>query len=62
MWHGRVLVQRSLRFATQVGTEEPTHQDSVIVFHASDWDAALERAIDLGYCGADQVDRAEASR
>ena len=39
----------SLRFATNVGDEVPTHEDSVIVFRASDWDVALQRAVGLGY-------------
>jgi hypothetical protein len=45
---GESWFSASFRFATHVGAEERTHDDSVIVFHAIDWTALPERAIDLG--------------
>ncbi len=39
----------SLRFATNVGDEVATYEDSVIVFRAGGWDVALERAVGHGH-------------
>jgi hypothetical protein len=46
---GESWFSASLRFATNVGDEVPTHEDSVIVFRASDWAVALQRAVGLGH-------------
>ena len=37
-----------MRFGTTVGDEPADYEDSVVIFRASGWDSALERALEVG--------------